>query len=96
MINIAIFYLRQYTNVIHIFHHIFEQFQLVKANKDLAQNQSQHAEEMKKFHTSNGIDIDNFTRLQIDLVDQQRQLRELQEFIEAKENEKNKKFKGRF
>lgn len=49
---------------------------------------------MKKYHVSNGIDIDNFTRLQIDLVDQQRQLRELQEFIEAKENEKNKKFKG--
>ncbi|XP_071163583.1 ninein-like protein isoform X3 [Mytilus edulis] len=68
---------------------------LVKANNDLAQNQTQHAEEMKKYHVSNGIDIDNFTRLQIDLVDQQRQLRELQEFIEAKENEKNKKFKVR-
>ena len=50
---------------------------------------------MKKYHNSSGIDIDNFTRLQIDLVDQQRQLRELQEFIEAKENEKNKRFKSK-
>lgn len=66
---------------------------LVKANSDLAQNQTQHAEEMKKYNTGSGIDIDNFTRLQIDLVDQQRQLRELQEFIETKENERNKKFK---
>jgi hypothetical protein len=50
---------------------------------------------MKKNLNSSGIDIDNFTRLQIDLVDQQRQLRELQEFIEAKENEKNKRFKSK-
>ena len=50
---------------------------------------------MKKYHNSSGIDIHNFTRLQIDLVDQQRQLRELQEFIEAKENEKNKRFKSK-
>ena len=50
---------------------------------------------MKKYHNSSGIDIDNFTRLQIDLVDQQRQLRELQEFIEAKENEKSKRFKSK-
>ena len=70
--------------------------QLVNAKADLDQNQTQHAKEIKKLHTTNEIDIDNFTRLQIDLVDQQRQLRELQEFIETKENEKNKKFKGEF
>lgn len=62
---------------------------LEDATSDLARFRSQNSHH---FGTRSGspVDIENFTKLQIDLVDQQRQLRELQEFMDNKENEKSR------
>ncbi|XP_061164578.1 ninein-like [Saccostrea echinata] len=65
---------------------------LEEATSDLAKFQSQHAQYVKG-RPSSPVDIENFTKLQIDLVDQQRQLRELQELMDNKENEKCRKFR---
>ncbi|XP_062574598.1 ninein-like protein isoform X2 [Saccostrea cucullata] len=65
---------------------------LEEATSDLAKFQSQHAH-YTRGRPSSPVDIENFTKLQIDLVDQQRQLRELQELMDNKENEKCRKFR---
>ncbi|XP_056021041.1 ninein-like protein isoform X3 [Ostrea edulis] len=65
---------------------------LEDATADLTKFRSQHSQFIKG-RSSSPVDIENFTKLQIDLVDQQRQLRELQEFMDNKENEKSLKFR---
>ncbi|KAK3093147.1 hypothetical protein FSP39_011849 [Pinctada imbricata] len=61
---------------------------LMEASQQLSQINSQH-------RSASPVDIENFTRLQIDLVDQQRQLRELQDFITHKDSEKSKQVKAK-
>ena len=63
------------------------------ATSDLAKFRSQNAQHLKA-RSSSPVDIENFTKLQIDLVDQQRQLRELQELMDNKENDKSRRIKG--
>ncbi|XP_078313174.1 uncharacterized protein LOC111128949 isoform X3 [Crassostrea virginica] len=65
---------------------------LEDATSDLAKFRSQNAQHLKA-RSSSPVDIENFTKLQIDLVDQQRQLRELQELMDNKENDKSRKIK---
>lgn len=73
-------------------------FQLMEASSDLAVHQSKHIrelQELKDKSSHNPLDVENFTKLQINVVDQQRQLRDLQELIDTKEKEKKEVFKGR-
>lgn len=62
---------------------------LEDATSDLARFRSQNSHHLGT-RSGSPVDIENFTKLQIDLVDQQRQLRELQEFMDNKENEKSR------
>lgn len=63
------------------------------ATSDLARFRSQNSHHLGT-RSGSPVDIENFTKLQIDLVDQQRQLRELQEFMDNKENEKSRNIRG--
>ena len=48
-----------------------------------------------KDQTTNMVDLQKYTKLQIDLVDSQRSVRDLQEMVTNREEFTNKKFKGR-
>lgn len=70
---------------------------LMEASSDLAVHQSKHIrelQELKDKNSHNALDVENFTKLQINVVDQQRQLRDLQELIDTREKEKKEVFKA--
>jgi hypothetical protein len=72
-------------------------FQLLDANTALSGTQSQKLRDLQQWkeRSDQMINVEDFTRLQVNLVDQQRQIRELQNTILEKENRSNILFKGK-
>ncbi|KAL3873034.1 hypothetical protein ACJMK2_036196 [Sinanodonta woodiana] len=69
---------------------------LLEATTNFAVLQSQHIRELNKWKEggSNMVELDKFTRLQMDLVDQQRSVRQLQELVQSSEESASNRFKG--
>ncbi|XP_052276394.1 ninein-like protein isoform X3 [Dreissena polymorpha] len=68
---------------------------LLEATTNFSISQSQHIRELQQWkeQCSNMVDLQKFTRLQIDLVDNQRSLRDLQELLKNKEENSTSVFK---
>ncbi|KAK3610897.1 hypothetical protein CHS0354_017499 [Potamilus streckersoni] len=68
---------------------------LLEATTNFAVLQSQHIRELNKWREggSNMVELEKFTRLQIDLVDQQRSVRQLQELVQSSEESASNRFK---
>ena len=71
-------------------------FQLLESTTNFAVSQSQHVKELQqlKDQTTNMVDLQKYTKLQIELVDSQRSVRDLQEQINNREELVAKKMKG--
>ena len=71
-------------------------FQLLESTTNFAVSQSQHVKELQQWkdQTTSMVDLQKYTKLQIDLVDSQRSLRDLQESISNREEVVSKKLKG--
>ena len=72
--------------------------QLLEATTNFAASQSQHARELQQWkdQTTNMVDLQKYTKVQIDLVDSQRSFRDLHDSVTNREEMTAKKFKGKF
>ena len=72
-------------------------FQLLEATTSFSVSQSEHIRELQQWKETCGsmVDLQKYTRLQIDLVDKQRSLHELQQLLQTKDLTSTQVFKGR-